>query len=99
MAPLSLYGPRISNKSDVCQIIRRLFPHPADTFYIRNYLRNERENTRAAAIFNLLEFARRAVEWQSPEMKNVPFAGRWQGPEAVGQFFSKVFGVQDLIGI
>jgi uncharacterized protein len=37
------------------------------------------------------------VQWQLPEMETVPFAGMWQGREAVGQFFSKVFEVQDVV--
>jgi uncharacterized protein len=37
------------------------------------------------------------VQWQLPEMENVPFAGKWQGREGVGQFFSKVFEVQDVV--
>ena len=34
---------------------------------------------------------------QLPETENVPFAGKWQGREEVGQFFSKVFELQDIV--
>jgi ketosteroid isomerase-like protein len=37
------------------------------------------------------------VEWELPAMKNVPFAGRWQGHEQVGQFFDKVAEVQETL--
>ena len=68
---------------------------------------NEQENTRlvqqayqsiqAADIQALLNSYAEDVQWQLPEMENVPFAGMWQGREAVGQFFSKVFVVQDVV--
>jgi uncharacterized protein len=68
---------------------------------------NERKNTRivqqayqcmaAGDVQSFLNLLAGDVEWQLPEMKNVPFAGRWQGPEEVGQFFSKVFEVQDIV--
>ena len=37
------------------------------------------------------------VEWELPVMKNVPFAGRWQGHEQVGQFFDKVAEAQETL--
>ena len=37
------------------------------------------------------------VQWQLPEMENVPFAGQWQGREQVGQFFSILDNVQDIV--
>jgi len=37
------------------------------------------------------------VQWQLPEMGNVPFAGTRQGREGVRQFFSKVFEAQDVV--
>jgi len=54
---------------------------------------NEQENTRlvrqfyqsnkAGDIESLLNSLARDVEWEVPEMENVPFAGKWQGREAV----------------
>jgi ketosteroid isomerase-like protein len=68
---------------------------------------NAQENTRlvqqayqsikAGDIQALLNALAADVQWQLPEMENVPFAGMWQGREAVGQFFNKVFEVQDVI--
>jgi uncharacterized protein len=37
------------------------------------------------------------VQWQLPEMENVPFAGTWRGREQVGRFFSTVAQAQDVI--
>ena len=37
------------------------------------------------------------VEWQLPDMRNVPFAGTWRGREEVGRFFSIVAQAQDVI--
>jgi ketosteroid isomerase-like protein len=68
---------------------------------------DEEENTRlvqrayqrieAGDIQALLNSFAENVQWQLPEMENVPFAGTWQGREGVRQFFSKVFEVQDVI--
>jgi uncharacterized protein len=37
------------------------------------------------------------IEWQLPEIANVPFAGKRQGPEAVGQFFSSLAEAQEVL--
>ena len=37
------------------------------------------------------------VQWQLPEMKNVPFAGMWRGHRGVEQFFGKVSETQEVI--
>jgi uncharacterized protein len=37
------------------------------------------------------------VEWRLPEMANVPFAGKWEGREAVALFLSTVADAQDVI--
>jgi uncharacterized protein len=68
---------------------------------------NEQANTRlvqqayqsikAGDIQALLNSFVEDIEWELPEMENVPFAGKWQGHEGVRQFFSKVFEVQDVI--
>ena len=68
---------------------------------------NEHKNTRSVQQFyqsqkagdiqSLLNSLARDVEWELPEMENVPFAGKWQGREGVGQFFGKVSEVQDVV--
>jgi uncharacterized protein len=37
------------------------------------------------------------IEWELPEMENVPFAGKWKGREGVGQFFKTILDLQDII--
>ena len=37
------------------------------------------------------------VQWQLPDMENVPFAGTWRGREEVGRFFTTVAQAQDVI--
>jgi ketosteroid isomerase-like protein len=37
------------------------------------------------------------VQWELPEMAGVPFAGSWRGREQVGQFFSKLAEVQQVL--
>ena len=68
---------------------------------------NEEENSRliqkayqqlrTADIPSFLNSFAEDVEWELPEMENVPFAGKWQGREGVGQFFNKVLDVQDTV--
>jgi ketosteroid isomerase-like protein len=68
---------------------------------------NEQENTRLVQQFyqsqkvgdmeSLLNSLARDVQWELPAMENVPFAGKWQGREGVGQFFGKVSEAQDVV--
>lgn len=68
---------------------------------------NEQENMRSVQQFyqsmksgdiqSLLNSLAGDVEWEVPEMDNVPFAGKWQGRKGFGQFFSKVSEVQDVV--
>jgi ketosteroid isomerase-like protein len=68
---------------------------------------NEQENTRlvqrvyqsieAGDIQALLNSFAEDVQWQLPEMENVPFAGTWRRREGVRQFFSKIFELQDVV--
>jgi uncharacterized protein len=68
---------------------------------------NEQENTRLVQQFyqsqkagdmeSLLNSLARDVQWELSEMENVPFAGKWQGREGVGQFFGKLSEVQDVV--
>ena len=63
---------------------------------------NEQANTRlvrqayqsvqAGDFQSLLNALAEDVQWQLPEMENVPFAGTWHGREQVGRFFSTVPG-------
>ena len=67
---------------------------------------NEQENARlvqhnyqsvkAGDIPTLLNSLTEDIQWQLPEMENVPYAGKWQGREQVGQFFSTLAEVQDV---
>ena len=67
----------------------------------------EHENTRlvqqayqsiqAGDVRSLLNSLAEDVEWELPEMKNVPFAGRWEGREQVGRFFDKVAEAQEVL--
>jgi uncharacterized protein len=45
----------------------------------------------------LLNMLTAEVQWQLPEMENVPFAGVWQGHEGVSQFFRTVDKVQETV--
>ena len=66
----------------------------------------ERENTKLVqqvydtfksgdieALFKLLSDD---IEWQLPEIENVPFAGRWRGHEQMGQFFDSLVDSQEV---
>jgi len=52
---------------------------------------------KAGNIEAFLELLAEDVQWQLPEMVNVPFAGSWHGREGVRQFFSKTFELQDVV--
>ena len=67
---------------------------------------NEQENTRLAqqvyenfkrgdikALLNLLS---EDIEWQLPEIENVPFAGKRRGHEEMGQFFESLVDTQEF---
>jgi ketosteroid isomerase-like protein len=68
---------------------------------------NEQENTRlvqqfyqsnkAGDIQSLLNSLAIDVQWELPEMENVPFAGKWRGRKGVEQFFGKVSEVQEVV--
>lgn len=46
---------------------------------------------------SLLNLLTEDVQWQLPSMENVAFAGTWRGREQVGQFFSTLAQVQDVV--
>lgn len=50
---------------------------------------------KAGDIQTLLQSMSEEVTWQLPEIENVPFAGKRQGRDAVGEFFSTLASLQD----
>jgi uncharacterized protein len=54
------------------------------------------QSVKAGDVQSLLNSLTEDVQWQLPEMENVPFAGTWNGREQVGQFFSTVAQAQDV---
>ena len=46
---------------------------------------------------SLLHLLAADVQWQLPDMENVPFAGLWQGRQQVKQFFGIVDQVQEMV--
>lgn len=67
---------------------------------------SEQENTelvqRAYGYFQsgdipaLLDSLSEDVEWQLPEVEEVPTAGRWHGREQVGQFFQALSDTEEV---
>jgi ketosteroid isomerase-like protein len=55
------------------------------------------ESIKARDIQSFLNFFAEDVQWELPEMENVPFAGLWQGRDGVRQFFGKVFELEDIV--
>ena len=45
------------------------------------------------ALFDLLSAD---IEWQLPEIENVPFAGKHRGHEEMGQFFASLVDTQEV---
>jgi ketosteroid isomerase-like protein len=60
-------------------------------------VRQAYQSIKAGDIQSFLNLLAGDVQWQLPEMENVPFAGKWQGREEVREFFSKVFELQDVV--
>jgi uncharacterized protein len=46
---------------------------------------------------SMLHWCAADIEWELPEMDNVPFAGVWRGHDGVKKFFAKVFELQDVL--
>ena len=55
------------------------------------------QSIKAGDIQSLLNSLAEDVQWELPEMENVPFAGKRHGREAVGQFFGILSEVQDVV--
>ena len=72
----------------------------------REFVAREQENTKLVqqiyehfkrgdikALLNLLSVN---IEWQLPEIENVPFAGKHRGHEEMGQFFESLVDTQEF---
>ena len=72
----------------------------------REFVAREQENTKLVqqiyehfkrgdikALLNLLSVN---IEWQLPEIENVPFAGKRRGHEEMGQFFESLVDTQEV---
>lgn len=68
---------------------------------------NEKENTALVQqgyklfsqgdIPGLLKLMGPDVTWETPKLENVPFTGKFQGVQGVGQFFSALAGAIDIL--
>jgi uncharacterized protein len=63
----------------------------------RQLVQQAYQSVKAGNVQSLLNSLAEEVQWQLPEMENVPFAGTWCGREQVGQFFSIVAQTQDVV--
>jgi uncharacterized protein len=63
----------------------------------RQLVQQAYQSVKAGDVQSLLNSLAEDVQWQLPEMENVPFAGTWHGREQVGQFFSTVAQAQDVV--
>jgi ketosteroid isomerase-like protein len=54
------------------------------------------ENFKNGDIKALLNLLSDNIEWQLPEIENVPFAGKRRGHEEMGQFFASLVGTQEV---
>jgi uncharacterized protein len=55
------------------------------------------QNIKTGNLQAFLNLLTEDVQWQLPEMANVPFAGQWQGRKQVEQFFNIVGKVQEML--
>lgn len=54
-------------------------------------------NFKSGDIQSLLRLFSDDIEWQLPEIENIPFAGKRRGREAVEEFFASVAEAQDVL--
>jgi uncharacterized protein len=54
-------------------------------------------NFKSGDIASLLSLFSDGIEWELPKVENMPFSGKRQGRDAVGQFFASVNEQQDVI--
>jgi ketosteroid isomerase-like protein len=59
-------------------------------------VQNVYENFRTGDIKALLKLLSDDIEWQLPEIDNVPFAGTRRGQEQMGQFFASLVDTQEV---
>jgi hypothetical protein len=63
----------------------------------RQLVQQAYQSVKTGDVRSLLNSLAEAVQWQLPEMENVPFSGMWHGREQVGQFFRTVAQTQDVV--
>lgn len=61
-----------------------------------NIVQNVYGNFKAGEIKALLDLLSEDIEWQLPEIENVPFAGKRRGHEQMGQFFASLVDTQEV---
>lgn len=54
------------------------------------------ENFKNGEIKALLNLLSDHIEWQLPEIENVPFSGKRRGQEQMGQFFASLVDIQEV---
>jgi len=54
------------------------------------------ENLKVGDIKALLNLLSDSIEWELPEIENVPFAGKHRGHEQMGQFFASLVDAQEV---
>src|SRR6266852_7907250 len=54
------------------------------------------ENFKSGDIKALLNLLSVNIEWQLPEIENVPFSGKRRGHEQMGQFFESLVDTQEI---
>ncbi len=54
------------------------------------------ENFKSGDIKALLNLLSVNIEWQLPEIENVPFSGKRRGQEQMGQFFASLVDTQEV---
>lgn len=59
-------------------------------------VQNVYENFRSGDIKALLNLLSEDIEWQLPEIENVPFGGKRRGHEEMGQFFASLVDTQEV---
>jgi len=59
-------------------------------------VQNVYENFKSGDIKALLNLLADDIEWQLPEIENVPFSGKRRGHEQMGQFFASLVDTQEV---
>src|SRR5690349_11082391 len=61
-----------------------------------NLVQRVYENFKSGNIKTVLALLSEDIEWQLPEIENVPFAGKRRGQEQMGQFFASLVDTQEV---